>query len=234
MKSPTALLGFTVLTAALALTGCGKPAETPVTEPVPAEQPTKPDVEVSAVVAEQGGAKATVVVAKSTEDAEQAFIATTKVETLTAKVAALNIETRKVTLVGEKGAELNFIASEETKNLAQVSVGDTVNIKHVKRVTIQLVEEQGLKPSEATMNVEAQAKEGEMPARAEIETTIDIYTVEAINIEENTFVLKNVQGQVQTFTAKDPKNLARASLGDAVVVTTTEALAVEVVKATAE
>ena len=73
-----------------------------------------------------------------------------------------------------------------------------------------------------------------MPARAAIETTVDVFTVEAIDLEANTFKLKNVDGAVNEFTARNPANLAKAAVGDAVVVTTTEAMAVEVIKAIAD
>jgi len=56
--------------------------------------------------------------------------------------------------------------------------------------------------------------------------------LEAIDLEANTFKLKNVDGEVGEFVARDPANLAKAAVGDAVVVTTIEAMAVEVIAAT--
>jgi hypothetical protein len=181
-----------------------------------------------------GAVKAAVVVEKSTADSASAFIASTAVHTLTAKVVSIDAETREVVLMGEDGVELELVASEKTRNLDQVNPGDTVNAKVVDRVSIELVKGDKLQAMDLNIDSNAQAEEGEMPARAAIETTVNVYTVEAIDIEANTFKLRNAEGEVDEFTARDPANLAKAAIGDAVVVTTTEAMAVEVVKATVD
>jgi hypothetical protein len=104
----------------------------------------------------------------------------------------------------------------------------------VERVSIELVKGDNLRAIDLKIDETSQAEEGEMPARAEIEATVNVYTVEAIDLEANTFKLRNAEGEVSEFTARDPANLAKAAIGDAVVVTTTEAMAVEVIKATVD
>ncbi len=234
MNSLLKIGSLTLLLSAAVLSGCSNSTETPATEvPTAAVETSAPEVEVAVIVAKQGGAAVAVVVAKSTEDSESVFVASTRVEMITAKVSAINAETREVSLIGENGMQFDFVASADVKNLELVSVGDTVHAKHMQRVTVELVEGQELKAKEAIIELAAQAKEGQMPAKVKAETLVRIYTIEAINIEENSFKLRSVDGAIKEFTAKDPKNLARASVGDAVVVTITEALAIEVVKATA-
>ena len=215
---------------AVLLFGCGDAVEAPATDSPAVE--AEPDVEASAVVVDAGAVKAAVVVAKSTAASESAFVASTAVQTLTAKVVSIDAETREVVLMGEDGVEFELIASDKTRNLDQVGPGDTVHAKFVERVSIELVKGGDLQAVDVTIDENAQAKEGEMPARAESATTVNVYTVEAIDLEANTFMLKNANGDVGEFTARDPANLAKASIGDAVVVTTTEAMAVEVIKAT--
>lgn len=222
--TPAAILVATTL-----LTACGDKAE-PVTDASTAE--AVPQVETSALVVEGETLSAAVVLEQSTDESEAAFIATTQVETLTAKVVSINLETRDVTLVGDDGVELELIVSEKTLNLDQVSIGDTVNAKMVERVTIELVKGNNLRASEITTDQEVQAEEGQMPARVEVIKTVNVYTVEAIDIEANTFKLINVEGEVKEFIARNPANLAKAAIGDAVVVTVTDAMAVEVIKAT--
>ena len=153
---------------------------------------------------------------------------------MTAKVVSIDAETREVVLMGEDGVEIELVASEETRNLDQVSPGDTVNAKVVERVSIELIKGGNLRAIDLKIDENAQAEEGEMPARAEIETTVNVYTVEAIDLEANTFKLRDAEGEVGEFTARDPANLAKAAIGDAVVVTTIEAMAVEVIKATVD
>ena len=216
--------------------GCSDPAETPTTDSpaVEVEVEVDPDVETSSVEVDMGAVKAAVVVEKSTADSASAFIATTAVQTLTAKVVSIDAETREVVLMGEDGVELELVASEKTRNLDQVNPGDTVYAKIVDRVSIELVKGDKFQAMDLNMDSNAQAEEGEMPARAAINTTVNVYTVEAIDLEANTFKLRNVEGGVDEFTARDPANLAKAAIGDAVVVTTTEVMAVEVVRATVD
>ena len=214
--------------------GCSDPAETPATDSPATEVVVDPDVETSSAVVDMGTIKAAVVVEKSTADSASTFIASTAMYTLTAKVVSIDAETREVVLMGEDGVELELVASEKTRNLDQVNPGDTVNAKVVERVSIELLKGDKLQAMDLNIDSNAQAEEGEMPARAAIETTVNIYIVEAIDLEANTFKLRNVEGEVDEFTARDPANLAKAAIGDAVVVTTTEAMAVEVVKATVD
>jgi hypothetical protein len=228
-----------LFSAAFLLTGCGEKMDAPAIEaPVVVEETAvvteTSDVETSAVLLENGAMKAAVVVEKSTPESDLAFVASTQVQTLTAKVVSIDLETRDVVLVGEDGVELELVASEKTMNLDQVSPGDTVNAQFMEQVTIQLVKGDELQAQDLSAQREAQAAEGEMPARAEIQKTVNIYTVVGINLEANTFVLQNAAEEVEEFTANDPANLAKATVGDSVVVTTTQAMAVEVVKATAE
>jgi hypothetical protein len=49
--------------------------------------------------------------------------------------------------------------------------------------------------------------------------------VEDINIEANSFKLKWPNGEIQEYQAQDPENLKKAEVGDLVVTTYTEAIA---------
>jgi hypothetical protein len=49
-----------------------------------------------------------------------------------------------------------------------------------------------------------------------------------INLETNTFKLEGPDGTVEEFAARDPENLRRAEVGDLVVTTVTEAVAISV------
>jgi hypothetical protein len=88
-----------------------------------------------------------------------------------------------------------------------------------------------MKAFNATADRDVRSKEGEMPAHANITKSVNVYTVEAIDLEANTFTLKNVAEEVREFTARDPANLEKAAIGDSVVVTTTMVKAIEVTKA---
>ena len=145
-----------------------------------------------------------------------------------AVVEAINHETREVTLKRSDGEVISFVASEEARNLPQVSVGDVVNAEYVQSVSIEVVANEGYEPGQGEMEAIARTKEGEMPGMAAINTQVATATVEEINIEANTFKLKGVDGTVNKYVARNPENLKRAMVGDLVIMTVTNAVAITV------
>ena len=69
---------------------------------------------------------------------------------------------------------------------------------------------------------------------AAIDSQVITATVEEINIEANTFKLKGPSGEVNEYVARNPENLKKAAVGDLVVITYTQAIALSVEKTTAE
>ena len=69
---------------------------------------------------------------------------------------------------------------------------------------------------------------------AAIDSVVVTATVEEINIEANTFKLKGPSGEIKEYEARNPENLKKAEVGDLVVITYTEAVAITVEKATTE
>ena len=151
-----------------------------------------------------------------------------------AVVEAINHETREVTLKRSDGEIISFVASEEARNLPQVSVGDIVNAEYVQSVSIEVVANEGYEPEQGEMEAVARTKEGEMPGLAAINTQVATATVEEINIEANTFKLKGVDGTVNEYVARNPENLKRAKVGDLVIMTVTNAVAIVVEEVPAE
>jgi hypothetical protein len=151
-----------------------------------------------------------------------------------AVVEAINHETRDVTLTGPDGNSVSFVASEEARNLNQVSVGDEVAIEIFEEVTITLVEGHGQQAGAGEMTGVARAEEGETPAGMAFDTVVVTATVEEINLEANTFKLKGPEGNVKQFDARDPENLKLAKVGDLVVITSTSAIALSLVEEASE
>jgi hypothetical protein len=59
-------------------------------------------------------------------------------------------------------------------------------------------------------------------------------TVEEINLEANTFKLKEADGSINEYMARNPENLKRAAVGDLVVTTVTASVAIVVEEKPAE
>ena len=75
---------------------------------------------------------------------------------------------------------------------------------------------------------------GEMPAGVVMDSIVISATVEEINLEANTFKLKGPKGNIKEYVARDPENLKKAAVGDLVVITITESIALSVEKAAKE
>ena len=230
------LLTTAVVTAAVALSACSDSTTeaTPEVISTAAEAQTNETAKVEATVED-----ATVVVAVSEEKVdpsspEKPAISTSMAVVVTSVVEAINHETRLVTLSGEDGESVTFTASPEARNLGQVEVGDTVTVEYLQNLTIQVLAPENAEPGAGGVAVAARAEEGEMPGAAIIDAQVEVFTVEEINIEANTFKLKGADGVVNEFTAREPENLKKSAVGDVVVMTFTQAVAISVEEKAAE
>ena len=149
---------------------------------------------------------------------------------LTAQVVAIDHETREITLRGPEGNTATFTVSEEAQNLDQVSPGDIVLTEYVQTMSIEVLANDGSEPGAGEMMIEARAEEGATPGLTAIDAQVVSATVEEINLEENTFKLRGPSGEIKEYAARDPENLKRAEVGDIVVITFTEAVAITVEK----
>ena len=154
--------------------------------------------------------------------------------TMTASVEAINHETREVTLRGPEGNTVSFVASEEARNLDQVNVGDIVIAEYVESISIEVFAGDGSEPGAGQVSVAGRTEKGEMPGAAVMDAVVITATVEEINIEANTFKLKGPSGEIEEYTARNPENLKKAEVGDIVVITMTEAIALSVEKTSKE
>jgi hypothetical protein len=160
-------------------------------------------------------------------------MSTTQTVIVTAQVEAINHETREVTLRGPEGGTVSFVASEKAKNLDQVSVGDIVMAEYVQSMSIEVFANDGSEPGIGELAVGGRSQEG-MPALTAIDAIVVTATVEEINIEANTFKLKGPAGEIKEYVARNPENLKKADVGDLVVITFTEGIAISVEKTSAE
>lgn len=162
---------------------------------------------------------------------EKPSISATQTVQLTASVVAVDKEALTVTLKGPEGNTKTLEARAD--NLEKIELGDTVNVEYVQNMTIEVFANDGLEPEVGILGVSGENVAGETPAALEVVTTVATATVEEINIEANTFKLKLPSGEIKEFEAQNPENLKKADVGDLVVMTYTEAIALtlnEVIK----
>ena len=162
-------------------------------------------------------------------EGKPAFAASRSV-TMHAVVEAINHETRVVTLKGEQGNSVTFVASDAMRNIDQVVVGDGVLVNMVEEVTVSVHAPGTVDVESAHVVALARAKEGASPAGGILDTTVMTAVVEEINLENNTFKLKSPDGVIDEFEAQNPDNLRRASVGDIVVMTEPQAIGIMIEK----
>ena len=153
---------------------------------------------------------------------------------VSAVVEAIDHETRVVTVRKTDGEEITFTASPEARNLDQVSVGDILVAEYVETISVEVMENEGFEPEVIEAEAMARTAKGEMPGVAAMAASVVISTVEEINLEANTFKLKGPDGEVNEYVARNPDNLKRSAVGDLVVITVTEAIAITVEKQAVE
>jgi hypothetical protein len=100
--------------------------------------------------------------------------------------------------------------------------------KYYESVAVQ-VREPGAAPVDAgAVQSVSTAKPGEKPASKAIQEVTVTTTIEAINKDNETVTLKGPDGVMKTIKVRDPKNLEKVEVGDEVIITYTEAVAISV------
>jgi len=147
---------------------------------------------------------------------------------VTATVKTLDITNREITLEGAKGKTETVVVGPEVQNLDQVHVGDRVVVKYVQGLMMHMQP-----PGEAPVEPEAaiaagRAAPGETPGAgiaAAIHATV---TITAIDTKNRMVVFEGPRGNLYQVKAGPGVHLDRAKVGDKLVATYTEAMAVTV------
>ena len=126
------------------------------------------------------------------------------------------------------------VIARNTPNLEEVKVGDRVDVEYLQNVTIDVFANDGTEPSEGLMTARAVNTPDQAPGGMEMSTRVITATVAEISLEANTFKLNMPGGEVREFTARNPENLKKAEVGDLVVTTYTEAVALTLQEIPAE
>lgn len=151
---------------------------------------------------------------------------------VTATVQALDLEKRELTLKDPLGEEITVTVDKSVKRLDEVEVGDEVTAKYYVSVAAELREPTEEEKKKPLMVVEGAVKapKGTAPAAGELRVIKVVATVEGLERPTRLLTLKGPRGNYLTVRARDVKRLEKLHLGDTIVVTFTEALAVSLEK----
>jgi len=166
---------------------------------------------------------------KAAAEGKKPSVKKERTTTVTATVEAVDLEKRIVTVKGPEGNSVDIVAGPQVKNLAQVKVGDSVDVTYYESIAVKVY-----KPGEApqgeaaTVAAERLSKPGEKPAGVVGAQATITATIESISPKKTSVTLKMTDGKFKTVKIQDKKNLENVKVGDEVVITVTETLAVAV------
>jgi len=149
--------------------------------------------------------------------------------TITAKVEAVDLPNRLVTVRGPMGRSVVIKADDRVKNLAQVKVGDELVMKYVEAVSIELKKGSTGRMETSTSTGPVTAPMGAKPGMAAVNTTTMVANVDKVDAANSEVLLHGPQGRYVEVKVKDPAVMKDIKVGDSVQATYTEAVLVEVV-----
>jgi hypothetical protein len=152
--------------------------------------------------------------------------------TATAKVEAIDYATREVTLKGPLGNVVSFVVDERVKRLNEVKVGDEVTAEYYVSLAGELrapTAEEKEHPL-TVLAAAARAPKDTSPAGGVLRAFKVVATVVGLDLPTQTVTLQGPLGNYVTIRAASVDNLKKLRLGDTIVVTYTQALAVSLQK----
>ncbi len=151
---------------------------------------------------------------------------------ITASVEAIDYDKREITLKGPLGNEATLIADERVKRFNEIKVGDFVRADYYVSIAAEV-----RKPTKAEkehpivlLDATAKAPPGTSPAAGGLRRFKVVTTIEGLDRPTQTVTVKGPGGNYLTARVADPSRLTRVHIGDNVVVTYTEALAISLEK----
>ena len=148
-----------------------------------------------------------------------------------AKVEAINMTTRDVTLKGPLGNVVTFTVDKRVTRLAEIKVGDEVvadyYVSYVAELRAPTAEEKAKPLTILTETTKAPADA--QPAAGALRIIKAVVTVEGLDRPTRSLTVSGQSGTV-TVQVADVAALSKLRLGDSLVVTYTEAIAVGIEK----
>jgi hypothetical protein len=153
--------------------------------------------------------------------------------TVTAKVQAIDQAKREVTLKGPLGNVVTFVVDKRVKRLNEFSVGDEVTADYYVSLAGELrapTEDEKKNPL-TILEGGARAPKDTAPAGGALRAFKVVATVVGLDLPTQSVTLQGPLGNYATIRAASVSNLKQLRLGDTVIVTYTEALAISLQKA---
>lgn len=151
---------------------------------------------------------------------------------LRAKVTAIDLNTRMVTLVGPRGQSETLKAGPEVRNLPQVKPGDTVTVLYHASVTYVLTPRGSKTPGNSMSAAGMRAAPGQKPGAALGTKIVVTSTVVGVDLPGHKLQLIDPDGglvrTVDVVTPEGQQGMKMVKIGDTLTGIVSEALAIDV------
>jgi Cu/Ag efflux protein CusF len=142
-------------------------------------------------------------------------------------VTKVDPQARTVTFRGPKGGVSTLMVPPEAQNLDQVKPGQQYRMKYVESVAVEI--QKGGKASASAAEEMNLAPKGAKPGGVIVRTRQIAGVIDAIDYANRYVAVRGPKGNVLSFKVADDVKLDQIAAGDSIVLTHTEALAIEMV-----
>ncbi|HEY7658099.1 MAG TPA: hypothetical protein VH881_14625 [Burkholderiales bacterium] len=146
---------------------------------------------------------------------------------VSAQVVGIDRRTRTVTLKGPEGKVADIVAGPEVRNFDQIRTGDMVVVRYLQALSLELRKTTGSRDLTVAA-AGARTALGERPGAAvagQVTAVADVIAVDPTNM---VITLKGPRGNIVDLHVKNPDHFKVVKVGDQVLVTYTEAMALSV------
>ena len=143
-------------------------------------------------------------------------------------VEAVNRETREISVIDASGRRYSFIASDLVANFDQIEPRDRIITEYIESVAVAIAPPGAPELGDATA-IEL-APLGEKPGVAAADTFMVRATIEAVDVDDRTALLRGENGRVRTVQVPDDVPMDIVEVGKEVRMRITEAIAISVVE----
>jgi hypothetical protein len=148
---------------------------------------------------------------------------------MTATVADIDTDKRKVRLRTQDGKETTVKCGPEVINFGQLRVGDQVKIMATQELAVEMGTP-GAPPIDNGASLVALAPKGAKPGGVMASTVLVTAKVTAIDLKQHKATLQLPDGTSKTFAVRPDVDLAQRKVGEEVTIRSTESLAISVEK----
>lgn len=149
---------------------------------------------------------------QSSDQPAEPLVSSSEVESTVAKVEAVDLKARKVTLSSLQGDLFIIHVGKEAVNLPQVKKGDMVDISYGRELKVWMAEPGDVINEQSTVVV--RAKPGSKPQGMEVTETNVTAKILALDKTNELAKLALANGKVVTVKVQNPDNLNKVKVGD--------------------